>query len=159
MFLPSRQNGLEGPEGCWCVVRGSNQDLETSKESDHDENMLPVFSPYLNVYELLGGGENRAGGDQVRVLVHDDLQALGHPHTGREAPVVLRCSLLSLFHPEKPGVVGVSQELPVVEGTADAGVRGDGLEEFPAVSLLAVQETSLQQEAATAVRPAETGKV
>ena len=53
--------------------------------------------------------------------------------------------VFTLLPLEQAGVLGISEHVVVVEGAADAGVGGHGLEQLGAVHLLAVQDTLLQQ--------------
>ena len=45
----------------------------------------------VDIPRILRRGENRAGCDQVRMLVNDELQSLRHPQAGLETPGVLAC--------------------------------------------------------------------
>ena len=53
--------------------------------------------------------------------------------------------VFTLLPLEQAGVLGISEQVVVVEGAADAGVGGHGLEQLGAVHLLAVQDTLLQK--------------
>ena len=53
--------------------------------------------------------------------------------------------VFTLLPLEQAGILGISEHVVVVEGAADAGVGGHGLEQLGAVHLLAVQDTLLQQ--------------
>ena len=53
--------------------------------------------------------------------------------------------VFTLLPLEQPGILGISEHVVVVEGAADAGVGGHGLEQLGAVHLLAVQDTLLQE--------------
>ena len=53
--------------------------------------------------------------------------------------------VFTLLPLEQAGILGISEHVVVVEGAADAGVGGHGLEQLGAVHLLAVQDTPLQK--------------
>ena len=79
----------------------------------------------------------------LKTLLHSDLRAVN---------VLLIFFIISvkdlvftLLPPQQPGVLRVSEHVLVVEGAADAGVCGHGLEQLGAVHLLAVQDTLLQK--------------
>ena len=55
-----------------------------------------------------------------------------------DAFLLLIIIIILLLPLEQPGVLRVSEHVLVVEGAADAGVGGHGLEQLGAVHLLAV---------------------
>ena len=95
----------------------------------------------------LGCGQNRSCRDSVGVLVHKHLQTFLHSDfSPMDVFLLLILHIIILLLPlEQPGVLRVSEHVLVVEGAADAGVGGHGLEQLGAVHLLAVQDTLLQK--------------
>ena len=94
----------------------------------------------------LGCGQDRSCCDSVGVLVHKHLQTFLHSDFCHMDAFLLLIIIIILLLPlEQPGVLRVSEHVLVVEGAADAGVGGHGLEQLGAVHLLAVQDTLLQQ--------------
>ena len=143
--MPWRQQRLAGAKAAWGVLWSSDQDLECSENSDPDvsghyteERMYP---------HSLGCGQNRSCCDSVGVLVHKHLQTFLHSNfSPMDLLLLLLLHIIILLLPlEQPGVLRVSEHVLVVEGAADAGVGGHGLEQLGAVHLLAVQHTPLQK--------------
>ena len=76
----------------------------------------------------------------LKTLLHSDFRAVNVYFIISAKDLVF--TLLPL---EQAGILGISEHVVVVEGAADAGVGGHGLEQLGAVHLLAVQDTLLQK--------------
>ena len=80
----------------------------------------------------------------LKTLLHSDLRAVNVLLIFLFI-ISVKDLVFTLFPPQQPGVLRVSEHILVVEGAADAGVGGHGLEQLGAVHLLAVQDTLLQK--------------
>ena len=80
----------------------------------------------------------------LKTLLHSDLRAV-NVFLIFLFIISVKDLVFTLLPPQQPGVVRVSEHVLVVEGAADAGVGGHGLEQLGAVHLLAVQDTPLQK--------------
>ena len=84
------------------------------------------------------------------MLVNKNLKTLLHSDFGAVNVFLIiiisaKDPVFTLLPLEQPGILGISEHVVVVEGAADAGVGGHGLEQLGAVHLLAVQDTLLQK--------------
>ena len=69
----------------------------------------------------------------LKTLLHSDFRAVNVYFI-----ISAKDPVFTLLPLEQPGILGISEQVVVVEGAADAGVGGHGLEQLGAVHLLAV---------------------